>query len=552
MFGGMNWKTWSPWCLGLTAALAALATLAPDGSGPGVTCDELYHVAVGKRLVQALGRDGLSFFAPEKIRENFPWRADGPPVHPPLGNWILGFTHRLFDLQPRNPNAVTISAARFAPALAFGLLVGLVAWSAGRHHGWSAGLVAGAAVALVPRVFGHAHLAALDMLTALFSAAALLAAIEAVKRGGRPWPMALAGGVWGLAMLVRLHGVLLAPPVIVWLVWHMRRRAALPLAVWLTSGVAVLYLGWPWLWLAPWEHLWEYLSSGTARQAIHVFYFGQVWDDTLVPWHYPLVMFVATLPLGFLILGLAGLWAKRNHWLRDPALTLPTLVGVGMLGLFAWPGTPVYDGVRLFLVVFPLWAFWVGVGGRWLMEHPRWRGVGVPIRGGALAAVVALQGIGIVACHPAYLSHYSSLVGGLPGAERLGMETTYWGDSVTEPLLMRAVAEAQRTGETRVALGPSLAPFQVPAVAISSPALAMSEIQLVPAAAEGLATDRLLIVYRRRADLEQLSDVLSRGETVAEFSRQGVWLTRLLRVLPPDRHGEAGDEIGTRRRQRYD
>ena len=33
-----------------------------------------------------------------------------------------------------------------------------------------------------------------------------------------------------------------------------------------------------------------------------------------------------------------------------------------VLALFSLPGTPVYDGVRLFLMVFPIWAIWVGIG----------------------------------------------------------------------------------------------------------------------------------------------------------------------------------------------
>ena len=33
-----------------------------------------------------------------------------------------------------------------------------------------------------------------------------------------------------------------------------------------------------------------------------------------------------------------------------------------MMLVFSWPGTPVYDGVRLFLMVFPVWAIAAGLG----------------------------------------------------------------------------------------------------------------------------------------------------------------------------------------------
>ena len=172
-----------------------------------------------------------------------------------------------------------------------------------------AGTVAAAAVALMPRLLAHAHLAALDMLTTLFFVAAVLAVAEAA-RGGRWWQFALAGVVWGAAMLVRLHGLLVAPPVILWLVWRLRRRVGLPLLAWLAAGGLTLFLGWPWLWLAPLARLQQYVASGSVRHTLHVFYAGQVWADRDVPWHYPWAMFAVTVPLGFLVLGLIGIGAK--------------------------------------------------------------------------------------------------------------------------------------------------------------------------------------------------------------------------------------------------
>ena len=159
-------------------------------------------------------------------------------------------------------------------------------------------------------------------------------------------------------MLVRLHGLLLAPPVIVWFIWqwyqhHKGQRrwggvappplwrqyncrpagVAQVLAAWLLAGVAVFFAGWPWLWLAPIARFQQYLASGTARQTLHVFYLGQVWNDRDVPWHYPWVMFAATVPVGLLVLGMLGIWAR---WLqpgdRDLRDSLPSPFGRGAGG----------------------------------------------------------------------------------------------------------------------------------------------------------------------------------------------------------------------------
>jgi 4-amino-4-deoxy-L-arabinose transferase-like glycosyltransferase len=78
-----------------------------------------------------------------------------------------------------------------------------------RIEGPGAGTIAAAAVVFVPRIFGHSHIAALDTPVSLFFVGAILAVIEADDRGGRTRYFALAGVVWGLAMLTKLHGVLL-------------------------------------------------------------------------------------------------------------------------------------------------------------------------------------------------------------------------------------------------------------------------------------------------------------------------------------------------------
>lgn len=553
-------KPVGPLLVALAATVATLTTLAPDAGGPGITCDEGYRVGEGKRLVTALRHQELAFFRLSNVRANFPWQPGGRPLEPPLGHWILGGMHHVFDPEPELPG-VSIIAARFAPALAFGLLVLLVGLWTTRVEGHLAGSVAAVAVVLVPRVFAHAHLAALDTLTTLLFVAAVLAAAEAGqcghgRLGGRWWHFALAGIVWGLAMLVRLHGLLVFPPVVVWLLWQLGGRAwpttisctwggvaallwrlacrvALPIAVWGTAGVATLFAGWPWLWLAPIDHLRRFLTSGAGREAVNVFYIGRVWADHDAPWHYPAVMFVVALPVGLFVLGVLGLWAKRRRWKAEPHLVLLTGTWLFLLAVFSWPGVPVYDGVRLFLMVFPLWAVWVGVGAKWLVDHPALPSLSRRLRLLALGLFLVLQGTGLALYHPCQLSHYSLLVGGLAGAERLGFEVSYWGDAVREPLLQRAVAESEGRP---ILLAPHLAHWQAPAVTLSSQVLAEHETWLVgwdPSHPERAAGCRTVVVYHRRANLEVIKWALAEGRAVTEYTKQGVWLARLVELPHP-------------------
>ena len=100
-----------------------------------------------------------------------------------------------------------------------------------------------------------------------------------------------------------------------------------------------------------------------ARSTIMVQYFGQVFADRDVPWHYPWFYFAATVPIGLLALGAIGVraWLDRSPHRPFPLFLVGTIVV--FLGLFS-TRVPVYDGERLFLHVFPAWAMLIGLGFR--------------------------------------------------------------------------------------------------------------------------------------------------------------------------------------------
>ena len=90
-------------------------------------------------------------------------------------------------------------------------------------------------------------------------------------------------------------------------------------------------------------------------------YFGQVYADRDVPWHYPWFYFAVTVPVG---LHLLGAWGLVRGWRDRRADPFPLLLA-GSIALFLVvfsTRVPVYDGERLFLVVFPLWAILIGRG----------------------------------------------------------------------------------------------------------------------------------------------------------------------------------------------
>lgn len=499
--------------LGVLAGLMVIATL----GDPGITVDEPLDVRPGRTYVEALRKYGWHFFDRRVVDQVFRDNAE----HPSLGRWLLGLASTFgepFEELLGGSDPFSVHSGRLAPAVCFAALVGLVTRFTGRRYGLAAGAGAGCALGLMPRLFAHAHFAALDTFLCFFWTLALLAAVKAAERPAPLGSMALAGLCWGLALLVKIHAWLLAPVVMVAaLSRHRPARAAGAVAVWALAGWSLFFAGWPWLWYDTWSRLTAYLGTSTQRASLLVQYFGAVYADKDVPWHYPWLYFAVTVPVGLHALGAVGLVEAGRNRAQDKFPLLLLAVILEFLLLFS-TRVPVYDGERLFLVVFPCWAILIGLGWRAVW---RWAGSRVWLRAAAVA-VLAGQGYGLAALHPFQLSYYNLLVGGLPGAERLGLELTYWGDTVDRTLL----DELARHGEPgqSAALVPTLHDIQ-PTASMTA-ALVQRRVSLVPQQAAGKA--RWLVGYRRTAYWPAgLGARLNPGGAIATRSRQGVWLAGL-------------------------
>jgi hypothetical protein len=255
-------------------------------------------------------------------------------------------------------------------------------------------------------------------------------------------------------------------------------------------------------------------------------YFGRVYADHDVPWHYPWFYFAATVPVGLQVLGLIGVvrgWKDRRSS-PFPLLLVGTILV--FLGLFS-SRVPVYDGDRLFVHVFPAWALLIGLGFGWLWDHP----FGTRRRRALLAGLLLTQGIGVVTIHPFGLSYFNALVGGLPGASRLGLELTYWSDTIDHVLLDR-LALAARPGAL-AAMVPTLYPGQGVLTTGFDRSLARRDIILQDDAASTQA-EWVVLSGRTAYWRPQLWDRLrsGRGQRVATRSRQGVELSALWHFPP--------------------
>ena len=86
-----------------------------------------------------------------------------------------------------------------------------------------------------------------------------------------------------------------------------------------------------------------------------------------------------------------------------------------------------YDGERLFSCCFPLVD---GCGYGSIISRENRFSSDSSIHGHRDACRPSrVQFVGLVTLHPFQLSYYNALMGGLPGADRLGFEATYCGET---------------------------------------------------------------------------------------------------------------------------
>ncbi len=545
-----------PALIALLAGLAVVLTIDPADcfprasfEGPGITMDESFNVQMGVYLARAVTELNLALLHPDTLAEVFGVEGYNPD-HPPLGRLWLGAFHLLaVTLSPPDvePPFVTV-CARTGSAAAFALTVFVVGLFTGRHWGRAAGAIAALSVMLMPRLFGHAHLASLETVLNLVWCLAVLGAahrgigFQPVESGSKhdrqdayptkddrleayptpSWRTAIGTGVLlGFVALTKIQFVLLPPLFAVWAVWHWRSRAVVPFAVWGATGAATFFIGWPWLWLQFPDNLLSFLGRSTQRVVLHCFYFGESVVDRDVSWHYPLVMLLVTVPVGILALGVIGLASQRRVLRSDAKLTLVCGAIVAPLLLFSL-NVAVYDGERLFLMSFPLWAALAGIGGQrvceWLtMKSRRWKLVA--------GMLLASQAMGVVTYSPYWLSYYNGLVGGLSGAAALGFEVDYWGESLSRSFWRDL--EQQVPPGSRIAVAPIMHQFYVGELSRQCPIVRRNRWQLEAYDPKATRPD-FLVTFERRADVPSTTELDSaRWQPVFSTRRQGVPLATL-------------------------
>jgi len=287
----------------------------------------------------------------------------------------------------------------------------------------------------------------------------------------------LVRGLAGLAgsYLPRLTQVSAGPmllallPVTALGVWAILRRikpgtALANLVALFTISPVVFLAGWPWLWEQPVARFAQYVTYHGAgvlvswidpnyvqfyaqRILIPVYYLGRAYVERIAPWHYSWVLVLATTPLVLAWPLLTGFLRALRRSLREPLAGFVVVQVLGILLVHSLPWAPKYDGVRLFLPIFPFVAACVGMGVDRFCERRRLYERDGPYGWWlVLAVLLLLQTTVTLLRQPLGSTYYSLVVGGDRGARYLGLETSYWGEGF-DWKLVRALESRLHPGE---------------------------------------------------------------------------------------------------------
>ena len=398
--------------------------------GPGMTWDEPAYLTTSELFyfpwLQRIGKDAtqhdiiLKYWSPEGAAKRISGLA-----HPPLGQLWIGITRWI-----ASPLLGDLVSGRLATAIVFAGLVSLVFLYVADRKDEASGITSALCLALSPRLFGHAHFAAMDLHVAALWFASAVCFAEGFKRTKL---QPLAGILVGASLLTKATALPLPFLLTGWAVLFHREKALRP-CLFLLLALPIFFL-WPLMWVDTWQHLKAYAGFVQERPLISVFYFGRSMDCANVPFHYPLIMLLFTTPLVVLAGFGKGMIKSLSTWKENPeqVLMLGNLLAVFVI--VSLPGVPRYDGIRLFLPLYPFLAALAGPGlvELWRTAATRWNLTSKAAH--VVIGLLAIQVAWLAVMHPYYLSDYGPIAGGLPGAHRLGLETTYWCDALDRQVI---------------------------------------------------------------------------------------------------------------------
>jgi 4-amino-4-deoxy-L-arabinose transferase-like glycosyltransferase len=456
---------WRDHALGAAFGAAYLLTLLATAGGIGIARDESFYFRAANSYLswwQLLFERGSAALSQSAI--DGPWSDNHE--HPALMKTLFGFSWWLFHEKWHVFSAAS-TAYRFPAMCTAAMAIWTTYIFGARSWGRQAGVVAATLLALMPRVFFHAHLACFDV--PIMSMWLLCVYANWRAQGTRAIGWTLAAGVtFGLALETK-HNAWMLPIVLVPHAVFVHRRAlvrglkagrlAVPssLVSMAVVGPLVFLLLWPYLWNDTLARLQWYGNFHLNHVYYSIEFLGHNYGLPPNPKSYLPVMVIATVPTITLLLFAVGavdraragvlrlvawisarLNVHRPTAMRPPADAAETdlLIALSLLVpmfFFFLPKTPIFGATKHWLPAYPFLALFAGRGfvlasGALRRAMPNLSARGALAADSALFASVVLAPLAVTAhSHPFGLSSYVPVVGGTAGGADLGLNRQFWG-----------------------------------------------------------------------------------------------------------------------------
>ncbi len=424
-----------PGFIALLLAMLTLILLISTAPDIGLTWDEPAYIAAAKSYMawfKEYSKNPSEALSDTSIRYYWTVNHEHPPMDKVWSGFVWSGARHIFDdlLAHRLGNMILVSV----------MVAALYLWIE-KSYGWIAALSAVAALLAMPRFFFHAHLAALDVPAAFVVFMMTFCFVQWMDKRSWIWTLFL-GLVFSVAIATKVNALFVPPTLFLWaLIFH--RRAYLLVRVIIASlmGLVGSTLLWPWLYPDFNARLIEYIRFITVDHwEIWQWYFGEAYMPP--PWHFPFVILWAVVPLTITILYFIGAIRAVRDRKQDEGLGVLFILSVLVPLLALSIGqSMVYDNDRLFMPAFPFLAALAGIGLAWIVAAIRKYGSQsqkswlAPALSVGLVLIVFLPPlVSTINLYPHLLSYYAQSVGGLRGATKLELETTYWCETYAEAL----------------------------------------------------------------------------------------------------------------------
>ncbi len=427
-------------------AVGATLSVALTYRGIGHSWDEALYLrpaACAGQWIMDLLRGDWSVLSPSAVRQAWGIALSGDdPLHPevaPIPKMVIGLGISTLT----GYGIPEMIAMRLPIAGVFGLTVALLYVLGARAFGRLPGFIAAVSYWLMPRVFGHAHIAASETLLALTLVLLAYVYLLGIRH---PWAAVLTAVAYALAFDTKVSALFIPLPLLVWGQLYFRRDYASNIFALALASPLIAFALWPYLWYDPFVRLAEYIKFYAAHQSTAVFYLGRIWGYIYgppAPWHYPLIITAIALPVWTLALIVLGTLVTLWRWRRRPVPVLFLMLAAMIIGVCSLPNAPKYDGERLFFGAFAFLALLAGHGVELIEsrlnalreQRRRWSGLLKTLWRLGLIGAMAWNVRTLVVVHPDHLNFFNVFVGGAKGAYEKGFETSYWGEAVNEEVI---------------------------------------------------------------------------------------------------------------------